>query len=382
MNLKELLDITVRPYMPPALIQSTALERINKVANQLPERLTSFFGFECRLGDTKPNADFLLCIFKDNYGQHILANPHTQENQLPKAWLNHPTWKRIFNFAQNWAAETPSLFQQVDNVWLEFDIEEKQVDTIPIPSFFFAPYDPIKKVFLKEQESIDTIIMGLKTIKTEQIDKVVEERLQTVIQALPTSAFVFQVGTMLSRAVQTYRVCIRNISIKEIPLYLKKIDWSGDQQALNNLLQTLKTYVDRVDLDIDVNEGVAAKIGLECYLDLDERREKRWQNFLHFLENNNLCTDLKKNALASFTGIVHQGMSLGKIWPTHLQQMAGFIGNKYLSMYYRDIHHIKLSYEGNTILDAKAYLRVTHTWASKAKIKEGIRKTQSSLIAN
>lgn len=380
MNLKELLNITARPYLPPALIQPTALQRINKIAHQLPEQLTSFFGFECRLGNPKPTADFLLCIFKNKYGQQILANPHTGKNQLPKAWLNHPTWKNIINFAQNWAAETHPLFQKMDNVWLEFDIEEEKVDTIPIPSFFFAPYDAAKKVFLKKQASVDTILMGLKIIKAGDLDNVVEQSLKKVIQALPAKAYVFQVGTMLSRPIQTYRVCIRDISASAMPIYLKKIGWEGDFKNLCKLLQTLYTFVDRVDVDIDVNESVGTKIGLECYLELNLEREKRWQFFLAYLRNNNLCTTDKKNALSNFTGIVHQEMTPNKVWPIHLQQMAGFIGNKYASMYYRDIHHIKLSFEGATILEAKAYLRVAHIWASKAKLKEGVRKMQNALV--
>lgn len=380
MHLKKLLDLTVCPYVSTDLIGAAAMERIQDIAIHLPEKLTSFFGFECRLGNSKPDADFLLCIFTANGERETFAHLPTNKNTLPAKSLKHPIWKNILQFAQNWNDTEHPLHQKVDNVWLEFDVAEDD-KALPIPSFFFAPYDSDKNEFLIGLESRNTILAGLNMVKAGAIDKIVSQQLLKVLETLPEKAYVFQVGTMLSRPVQTYRVCIRDIGALEIPAFLKNIGWEGDISKLYNLLETLYSMVDRVDLDIDINEGVAPKIGLECYLEMDEERDHRWETMMNYLYDNNLCTEKKKIALTKFNGFVYQEITENNAWPDHLQQLTGFIGGKYKSMYFRDIHHVKLSFEGAVVLEAKAYLRVRHIWASIPKLKAIFRKHSAKVLS-
>lgn len=367
MNLKELLELTVQPYLSEHLISPNAFERINQITSHLPEQLTSFFGFECRLGNANPTADFLLCVFRDTYGHSILAN-NSNDNPLPSSWLKHPVWQNIITFAQHWS-------DKMDHLWLEFDIAEDTNSGIPVPSFFFAPFDTQQNTFLKPQNSLSTILAGLKRIKASALEESIQQQLQKVVHELPSSALIFQVGTMLARPIPTCRVCIRDIYAIEIPVFLRKMQWKGDVRALYERLEKLYKMVDRVDLDIDVlSTGIASKIGLECYLNIDHTRAERWQILLNYLADNHLCTHAKKEALATVNGIVHQGMVPKNSYPNHLQQMAGFIGKQHTSMYFRDIHHIKLSFEKNTFLEAKAYLRVKHIWVSNAKLKTLLQK--------
>lgn len=71
-SLSSTLRAVVNPYIPSALISSEYLEQINATVRHLPAQITTFFGYECRLQDSKPRADFLLCVYPD-IGRQILA---------------------------------------------------------------------------------------------------------------------------------------------------------------------------------------------------------------------------------------------------------------------------------------------------------------------
>ena len=371
MNLKELIDITVTPYLPQSLIDKKAIQRINSIAQDLPEQITSFFGFECRLGNKKPVADFLFCIFKDSYGHDILNNSDNQNSLLPQKWMNHSIWKNIIRFVKKWD-------ENMDHLWLEFDIQENEGESIPIPSFFFAPIDSTNGIFLRREESFKTIIKGLLIVKAGKIEELIQKQIYNVVMTLPDDAYIFQVGTMLSRSEQVYRLCIRDIEGPQIVSFLAKMNWIGNLGILSELINELYTYVDRIDLDVDINTQIGPKIGLECYLNMDDQRSHRWKHFLSYLADRGLCTDEKEEALVGLEGYVHQGEC--EQYPEHLIQMLGFIGSKYMSVYLRDIHHIKIDFLDSSILEAKAYLRVKHIWVSRSNLFEAAKQSQLTKV--
>src|SRR3954452_8231434 len=83
------------------LISAASLAAIGATVQALPSTLTYLFGFECALGDPTPTADFALVITAVDGGHRALAT-----EPLPAAYLAHPVWARLRQFAARWTEST------------------------------------------------------------------------------------------------------------------------------------------------------------------------------------------------------------------------------------------------------------------------------------
>ncbi|MEM6321608.1 MAG: hypothetical protein AAF960_28370 [Bacteroidota bacterium] len=376
MTLSKLLHNIVSPYVPAGIVDDSQFGQIIDRLEGLPEKLTSFFGFECPLHTNQPVADFLLCVFADEYGRDILSGKTGTDN-IPADWLSDEVWRKVHRFAQAWNTPTNELFYKADNIWLEFDIIDQEGQKIPQPSFFFAPYHQQEKKFLKGAESQAIVRQGLQLVRGKSYSAATSNNIDLLYKHLPKEAYVFQVGSMLARKEDTYRICIRDITIESIPVFLTQVGWIGDMDALKTTLQILGSLVDRIDLDLDVGTTIGSKIGLECYQLSHRTYTNRWEQFLVFLEKQKLCVPAKRKSLLAYRGVIHPGMVGLQNWPSHLQQLLGLFQGKYYSLFVKNIHHVKVNFEHYRLTKAKAYLGVRHIWQSVAKLNS---KIEASLL--
>jgi hypothetical protein len=358
-SLTEYLTL-VKPYVSSQLIDQESWSDIEAIANLLPSQITNFFGFECRLGTEAAKADFLLCISAAEVGQKIL----TSELALGDRLLKEPVWQQIRNFTNSWQNQTSPLYSNVNNIWLEFDVESHS-DQTPIPSCFFgsqtiyAPSSTIPDAHTWVTQNAIQLLRG------HSLPPTVEKQLFRCLEALPTRVHIFQVGLMLARQSDMVRICLRGISPGQIIDYLTHIGWSGSTDGLKTLLQELSIYVERIDLDLDVGEaGVSAKIGLECYLTLQPKYEPRWISFLDYLVKVGLCLPQKREALLTYPGYVREKNHRHE-WPSHLLKLSGFLGQNHENVFMRGLHHIKVVYQSEKAIEAKAYCWVTHSLLKK-----------------
>jgi hypothetical protein len=127
----------VAASVPPQLISPSAFCDIDCVARVLPATLAyNMFGFECRLAEMAPRADFSV-LAGASCGRESLAGLHPTST-LPARLMTDPKWRRVTDFAVQWADPSSPLYRAVDSVWLEFDVDGAP-PVIPIPSVFFAP---------------------------------------------------------------------------------------------------------------------------------------------------------------------------------------------------------------------------------------------------
>lgn len=356
----------VRPDVSTDLISPENWLNINALAQVLPSSITSFFGFECRLGVKEAHADFLICADAAQAGRKVLASDNDSLT-LPGFLMEHEVWSQIHNFGTHWNTDTSPLYQQVRNVWLEFDINGHP-GNIPIPSCFFGP-EPIyshppdtgeRVLFHSHQWVTQT---ALKLLLDRNLPSKVERQLLNCFDLLPGSAYVFQIGVMLARKCDFVRICIRNISPEQILDYLAKINWQGSVSDLKSILTKLSSFVERIDLDIDVGEVIFPKIGLECYLDKQPKYEPRWQLFLAYLVETGLCIPEKRDALLAYPGYIRE-KSNQESWPSGLLKLSQFLGSEYERVFFRGLHHIKVVYQPEIPLEAKAYLSANHSLLS------------------
>jgi len=361
MTLQELLNLVVNPYMPEKLIDKLNMERIGKVASFFPNRLTSFFGFECRLGELEPKGDFLFCIRQANQERQILAG-NDEVKGIPNVLLENEVWRRIVNFSKHWDMVESPLYS-ADNIWMELDMDDIDLDK-PIPSFFFGFNDNKKWEELKQICEI-----AFNELLGKAIDKQIFKNLIHCFKLLPAHARVFQIGLMLSRNTEGIRLCIQNLRPVEIPTFLMKLGWPGNPEELNLLLEQLEGNVDHINLDIDIGMEILPKVGLECYIDPDQKANDKWKDFLDLLTEGGLCKPEKREALKTYFGVTNRFMC-NKIWPEHWLVASASLKNKQLSTYVRFPNHIKLSFEPNKPLEAKIYLGTKHAWIPTKQLVE------------
>ncbi|AFY95064.1 2OG-Fe(II) oxygenase [Chamaesiphon minutus] len=370
----------VRPHTSPSLISEQTWDKINNVAEFLPNKITSFFGFECPLGIATAQSDFLICAEDTaGTGREILAD----KDRFPTALLSDPVWQQVTQFGREWQDENSILYQKIHNVWLEFDLDG-DAQQLPVPSCFFgsepiyaatSPYaNPATPAYCWVSES------ALKHLLNDRLPERVEAKLFECFDCLPPEAYVFQIGLMLARNIKdAVRVCIRDIAPAQIGEYLQKIGWPGSVEILQEFVREIADFVERIDLDIDISDRVLPKIGFECYFSKQPKLEPRWQIFLDYLERNNLCLPQKRAGLLAYPGFLRESAAPND-WPSYLSRAARTLENNNAeAVFFRKIHHIKIVYQDDRPQLAKAYLAMGYRSIDSAFVDRWRKFTNSSV---
>ncbi len=344
----------IQKTVPSELLNAQTWQGIQAIAQLLPGSLTTFFGFECRLGIPEAAADFLICLDANEAGRRTLASADYGAGLLQ----SEPIWEQVHRFGQLWQEAGSLLGERIHNMWLEFDVEQSEPVATPLPSCFIGA-SPIYGQPLEGDEIHHWLVQQpLTLLRGAALPTAVQENVLRCLGALPTGAYVFQVGLMLARRNDWVRLCVRDIDPDQILTYLEAIGWSGDLGSLGTLLQQLEPGVDRIDLDLDVEGSIGPKLGLECYLTAQPIRDPRWGNFLDTLVKMGLCLPQKREALLRYPGYVRERHH-PETWPRLLQRLSQLLGPDCESVFCRGLHHIKVVYQGHQATEAKAYLAVS-----------------------
>jgi len=352
--------------VPPALISPAAFADMEAIVRFLPETLANnTFGFECRMGEELPRADFSV-LATTSSGRDSLARLDVASTSSTSLMTDR-IWKRVNDFAVQWAEPSSSLYRTVANVWLEFDLDGPTLE-IPRPSVFLGlpPYDRDNTQDRAYEPNVDgyrtTVVTATRLLTGRDLPTRVLETLSDCFRALLQHEYVFQVGLMLARDAEAVRMCIRLDSAERAIEYLGQVGWPGSDGDLRGVLELTRS-VDYTWLDIDVAETVHPKIGLECYFDRHKQpnREPRWGTFLDSLVRAGLCTPSKRDALLTYFGYVDENAQ-GVVWPQALRRASQLLDGRSLSTFVRTLHHVKIVYRHGEPLEAKAYLAANHHW--------------------
>lgn len=345
---------SVKSFIPEKLISYQNFKEMEMLASNFPGGVTSFFGFESHLNSPKARADYLFAVSSRGGEREALA-ALIKNGSLPDIFIDDPNWRIISNFILEWANPKSNLYNNVLGLWLEFDMAEKSSE-IPIPCIFLHTH-PLRMTFKEEKKELlwlTETAFPLLTGKT--VTNHMKTKIFQTIQQLPKDAFIMDAGVMLSRKTPGVRLIVTRISPQDILPYLTKIGWSEKDEQLQHLLTELDEQVSRIVLHITVTEnGIEQKIGLECSFSPDRYHlEDRWSSFFNYLIKKGLCLPRKKNALLQFMGVELENPN--KEFTTDLYKPSVKIHpNKFSSALVRFISHVKLVYEPNHILLAKAY---------------------------
>lgn len=336
------------------LISSKNLKKIQSLASCFSNPITSFYGFESRLSSRKTCADYLFAVSSMRGEREALARL-IQEKSLPDEFMAQPEWQNVSRFVLEWVNQDSILHQNVLGMWFEFDIVENSSQT-PIPCIFLHTI-PLRMSTESDKEKIHWLTRkALPLITGKDLPEKIQENLFHAIQILPKDALVMDAGVMLSRPTAGIRLIIAKIQPDQIIPYLTNVGWLDENGQLSKLIGDLEQQVSRIVLHITITEnGVDQKIGIECSFAPDQYHlETRWRSFLSYLVKQGLCLPEKKNALLEFVGVEQEdrkrSFDTAVFKPTVKIEQDDFS-----SALVRYISHIKLVYEPNHDLYAKAY---------------------------
>lgn len=348
-SLNEYLRLAA-PYLQPELISPQALDHITRIGRFLPHLSAS--GFECRLGETDPGADLGIRFWPPERGPEYLAGLNVRPHDNLPAFLSQAEpWQRIQAFAARWAQPGTLLHREIEDIFLEFDVDGVPPE-VPIPAFFLD--------FRKQAEHrIPTLREALTLLWGQALTPEVERQLMRCLELLPDGAVLYSVGAMFSRGLQGVRLYFHHMRSDEIPGYLARAGWRGSIAAITELLDWMPPGL---TLCVDVGQQLLPKVGVQYHVEDTMRDGKiRWLDFLDLLVDRGLCLPGKRTALAVWIGHMHE-RSHSDVWPTNLRLLTERLGRRALSVFLRTLNHVKVSYEPDRPLEAKAYLGMVQTW--------------------
>lgn len=341
--------------LPSSLVDAVALSEIVELADHLPGTLTSFFGFECPLGETAARADFLLCSTRVEGHARVLAGTHAE--RLPASLRQHDAWRRVAGFCQVWEDPSSPLHEGILNTWLEFDVATRP-DALRVPSMFFGT--PVPAADAPSLAQFDVVRTALALLAPEAVVAARGEALARVFAGLPPGCHVFQIGIMWARPTSMIRICLRGVPARQVHATLTALGWPGESAAaVADLITSLADVVVRFDLDLDLGVSLGPRVGIECYLGTDPDRLSRLARMGDYLVARSLCSVEKAASLVRYCGLTAQDARPAG-WPPFLTAQAKSAGPDAMSGLARWIHHIKIAYEPGRPLAAKAYLAVEH----------------------
>ena len=378
-SVADYINAAVTPYISGDLISPDVLANIQGIASLLPGALTDSFGFECPLGIREPRADFLVCSEASQGGREILAG-HRPGTELTDLFQEHPVWRRIRSFSTEWSNPQSALFTNVHNMWSEFDVDGMPLST-PVPSVFIGatnlrPLQPAPDTSEMPSHCAWLTDSALPILLGSSLDSSLRRQIARCLNFLPSSAYIFQVGLMLGRTSPITRLCIGGLSGTQIIEYLRVLDYYTPLTEVEDLVNSLDPLVERIKLDLDVADRVLPKIGLECRVDADRVAIRR---FFNYLVSSNLSTPAKAEALQSWGGMAHERLT-PDIWPRDLLALSCFLRERVHSAFARLLHHIKIVYQPDLPLQAKAYFGVSHLWLAPAALKDMLQQAAAGTL--
>ncbi|MCP4665542.1 MAG: hypothetical protein GY849_04170, partial [Deltaproteobacteria bacterium] len=133
-TLDRTMDVII-PYLPEILVPRPCLSRMMAYAQTLPASLTHFFIFETRLSPKLDHADFALYPTREE-GLTLLAHGPLGSDRHDRYYQDQ-AWERIQSFCQSCLDKNSPLHENIEYLWLEFDIDPEGKD-LKTPGLFFG----------------------------------------------------------------------------------------------------------------------------------------------------------------------------------------------------------------------------------------------------
>jgi hypothetical protein len=345
---------SIEPYMSGELITEENYGKIKRLASYFSPNITSFFGFETRLGSPNTVADYLFAISSKRGEREAFSSFLLNENAAQRL-LQKPEWQHLRNFAQRWVDSESQLFTNILGLWLEFDIAESSQE-VSVPCVFIHTI-PLRISSEDGEQKYDWVFQdAIPLLLGHTLPYPLHHQILQALRLVPEGSSVMDIGFMLSRENPGVRLVFKHLQPSQIIPYLESLGWSDSKGELSRLIDELQQQVTRLVLHICITEyGVDPKIGLECSFSPDRYHlEDRWTSFFEYLHQKGVCCQEKKTEVLDFLGISNEDSS--QSFDLSSYKIAVLLpSEKSASTMVRYLSHVKLSYQPGRPLEAKAY---------------------------
>ena len=330
----------VAPSLAPILADQEARARLRTLARMLPP--CSLAGLELRLRKDRHDVDFFVRL------------PHV-DPQLSLSLLGHPDWRTIQRLCATIASPSEWLHERVRHLILEFDLDQPPA-AVPNPGLFL-------ELIQGEPLGTDELLALINAVGDHRYrSTALRDNLDRCLAAMPAGAGVAHLGMMLSRPGKAVRLVLQGMEVARIPDYLGAIGWHDPTQEFARLIAELSDHADPVAmLDLDVGETVMPRIGVEFYQRRQAESQPHWRAFFARLLQLELGNEEKSAALLAWPGYT-QERSGKDVWSENLHLGDVLFRGMAKSIFWRNLNHIKLSYQPGQAPEAKAYLGFGHNW--------------------
>jgi hypothetical protein len=336
---------TVAGHLRPSLVSRDNIANILSIARGVPSWQCA--GFECRLGDPAPRADFGIHLRR----QHgIPGDALRQDGLATAASATSPAWQRLRRFADAWSDRDTLVAQAIPAVSLEFDVHDRDGQSEgAAPSIFVSMRFGPRSAARARTRSVD----DCRVVVDAVLDALgadaggARDTLDRSVRVVMSRVAFLQLGVWLARPVDTFRICAPGLPLRDIPAVVRALGWSGPADAYASRWKDLLEFGDRGTLHLDVGRGIAPRVGIEVIFG---ERSATWQRddpedtrVLDYLVEKGLCLPEKRDAVLSWVGAFRLG---------------GLHGEDGSALFLRTVSHVKLVFEPDQPPQAKAYLAV------------------------
>ena len=344
----------IEPFIPDGLISAQNYVEIKTLASLFTPRITSFFGFESRLGSPDTRADYLLAVSSQGGEREALLR-FLHDDQRAQHLMHRKEWQHLRDFVTAWADPASELFTKVLGLWLEFDTAHASQED-PVPCVFIHTI-PLRITSNEEERCCKWVFhTALPLLLGHPLSSRLHERLLEALRKLPEGASVMDIGFMLSRATNGARLVFKHLHPSRIIPYLESLGWTDANHELASIINDLHQQVTRLILHITITEdGVDPKIGLECSYSPDQYHlETRWPLFFEYLTRKGCCCEEKKTEVLQFLGVSTEDSS----HPFSISSFSAAVRISSQTSVYalvRYISHVKLCCSPGKPPEAKVY---------------------------
>ena len=325
----------LRPLFPDELLGDLGWEHLLQLAADLPAAAAQHFGFEFRLNDSVPAADFCIEVRPgEAVAQHFICRGNAAAPGSAAAALG----RLVAQIGDPHAA----LSQWAHTILLEYDLAEDlhaaPPEQRPEPGVFLSLHRQADPALVR-QELADTLVKAAGWPAQPQEQRAI----QRVFAVLPAKADLINAGVLPGRTTRAVRLVV-SIRSADIADFLERLQWPGSIAAVNALVADLRDACSGFALSFDVSsEGLAPRLGLEVFIAGDWYKTKRsqWLPLIARLRERGWCSATKAEGL--------------RAWPR--KQLIYFNGRLFTT--FQGINHIKITIQGDAI-QAKAYTGVTY----------------------
>ncbi len=345
-SLEEYLAL-LQPYFPPTFTGNIYVERIRKIARQLP--VLSYGYFECFFGKDCERVDFNVSI-TGIYNEHKqVYNWFTNEGLISDP-VSRATFKEVEPFFRDWIRDDFHLKPFIDEFWLAYDIcnpDQESIHPWYYISFTSVPLNQIPSFKA-------TVVARTLGYFPECFNDGLKEQLYSFFSSLSPAILVKSIGIQQNRSVHSLRVYLVMTDYEEVFRFLVQFHWPDSVEDLRHSLDSFALDCPLYGLLVDIGPTLQPKIGVELWFRA-ERPNRMLEDFLDKLIHTGLCTPEQKQSFMDWEGeftIPH--MPNFWAWPTDYLASPDRIAKTVVIR--KMARYLKLVYQNGKMLMAKGYL--------------------------